>query len=200
MSKFDYAATALAALAYMIQQQSDAVGLTLFDEKVARQIPASNTRANLANIFKGLAEAKPAAKTKIGTVLPELARELRRRGMVIVFSDLFDNAEQVLMGLRALAQRGHDVVVFHILDRDEVEFPFERMTMFEGLEAMPELLVDPKALRDAYLAEINSFQEKVRRLCLAQRIDYVRVLTSQPLDVALSSFLALRASRTKRHK
>ena len=120
--------------------------------------------------------------------------------MVIVFSDLFDNADQVLAGLRALAQRGHDVVVFHVLDRDEVEFPFERMTMFEGLESMPELLVDPKALRDAYLAEINGFQDKVRRGCLAQRIDYVRLLTHQPLDVALSSFLALRASRAKRHK
>src|SRR5687768_11828666 len=82
MSKFDYAATALAALAYLIQQQSDAVGLTLFDEKVARQVPASNTRANLANIYASLAEAKPQAKTKVGTVLTELARELRRRGMV----------------------------------------------------------------------------------------------------------------------
>lgn len=200
MSKFDYAATALAALSYLIQQQSDAVGLTLFDEKIAQQIPTSNTRANLANIFKSLASAKPQAKTKIGTVLPELARELGRRGMVIVFSDLFDNADQVLAGLRSLAQRGHDVVVFHILDRDEVEFPFERMTMFEGLESMPELLVDPKSLREAYLAEINGFLEKVRRGCLAQRIDYVRVLTHQPLDVVLSSFLALRASRAKRHK
>ena len=199
-SKFDYAATALAALAYLIQQQSDAVGLTLFDDKVVRQIPVSNTRANLATIFKSVAEANPLGKTKIGTVLPELAREQRRRGMVIVFSDLFDDPDQVLTGLRALAQRGHDVVVFHVLDRDEVEFPFERMTMFEGLEAMPELLVDPKALRDAYLAEINGFQEKVRRGCLAQRIDYVRLLTQQPLDVALSSFLALRASRAKRHK
>lgn len=200
MSKFDYAATALASLAYLIQQQSDAVGLTLFDEKVVRQVPASNTRANLANIYASLSEAKPSANTKIGTVLPELARELRRRGMVILFSDLFDDPDQVLIGLRALAQRGHDVVVFHILDRDEVEFPFERMTMFEGLESMPELLVDPRALRDAYLHEINTFQEKVRRGCLAQRIDYVRVLTNQPLDVALSSYLALRASRAKRRK
>lgn len=200
MSKFDYAATALASLAYLIQQQADAVGLTLFDEKIVRQVPASNTRANLANVYGSLAEAKPTAKTKIGSVLPELARELRRRGMVILFSDLFDDPDQVLLGLRALAQRRHDVVVFHVLDRDEVEFPFERMTMFEGLEAMPELLVDPKALRDAYLQEINGFQEKVRRGCLAQRIDYVRVLTSQPLDVVLSSYLALRASRAKRRK
>src|SRR5690606_4894871 len=142
MTKFDYAATALAALAYLIQQQSDAVGLTLFDEKVVRQVPASNTRANLGNIYASLAEAKPSAKTKVGVVLRELARELRRRGMVLVFSDLFDDPAQVLAGLRALAQRGHDVVVFHVLDRDEVEFPFERMTMFEGLEQMPELLVD----------------------------------------------------------
>ena len=200
MTKFDYAATAMAALAYLIQQQSDAVGVTLFDEKVVRQVPPSNTRANLNNVFKTLTEAKPTAKSRIGGVLSEVARELRRRGMVMVFSDLFDNATEVLNGLRALAQRGHDVVVFHVLDRDEVEFPFERMTMFEGLESMPELLVDPKALRDAYLDEINAFQDQVRRGCLAQRIDYVRLLTHQPLDVALSSFLALRASRAKRRK
>ncbi|MGE3172774.1 MAG: DUF58 domain-containing protein [Planctomycetota bacterium] len=201
MSKFDYAATAVASLAYMIQQQADAVGLCLFDDKVVRQVPPSNTRANLGNIFQALDHAKARdQKTRIGGVLHELASHLRQRGMVMIFSDLFDAPEQVLRGIRDIAQRGHDVVVFHVLDRDEVEFPFERMTMFQGLEQMPELLVDPKSLRDAYLAEIESFQDQIKKGCLQNRVDYVRVVDHQPLDVVLTSYLTSRTARSKRRK
>ncbi|MBK8098207.1 MAG: DUF58 domain-containing protein [Planctomycetes bacterium] len=201
MAKFDYAATGIASLAYLIQQQADAVGLTMFDEKVCKQLPPSNTRANLGNIFQSLEQAKARnQKTKIGGVLHELASQLRQRGMVMIFSDLFDKPEDVLKGLREIAQRGHDVVVFHILDRDEVEFPFERMTLFLGMEQMPELLVDPKSLRDAYLAEIQGFQEQIKKGCLQHRIDYVRVVNSTPLDVVLTSYLTARAARKKRRK
>ena len=200
MSKFDYAATSVAALSYLIQQQSDAVGLSLFNEEVVRTVPPSNTRANLGNLFHSLQEATPTAQTKIGSVLRELATRVHRRGMVMIFSDLFDEPEDVLLGLREINRRGHDVVVFHVLDRDEVEFPFERMTMFDGLEAMPDLLVDPRSLKDAYLQEINEFQDAIRKGCLAQGIDYVRLLNHQPLDVVLSSYLAARAARAKRRK
>lgn len=201
MSKFDYAATAVASLAFMIQQQQDAVSLSLFDDKVCRQIPPSNTRAGLANVFAALEQAQTRKqKTKVGGVLHELASQLRQRGMVLVFSDLFDAPEQVLRGLRDLAQRGHDVVVFHVLDRDEVEFPFERMTLFQGLEQLPELLVDPKSLRDAYLAEIEAFAAAIKKGCLQSRIDYVRVRNDAPLDVALTSYLTARAARRKRRK
>lgn len=200
MSKFDYAATAVAALSYLIQQQADAVGLTLFDEKVARQLPPSNTRASLSNVFKALQESKPANKTRVGSVLHELASHLRQRGLVMIFSDLFDEPEAVLKGLREIAQRGHDVVVFHVFDQDEVEFPFERMTLFEGMEQMPELLCDPRSLRDAYLAEVQEFQDKIRKGCLADKIDHVKLVTSQPLDVPLTSYLTARAARAKRRK
>ncbi len=200
MSKFDYAATAVASLAYLIQQQADAVGLTLFDERVARQLPPSNTRANLGNIFDALQKAKATNKTKIGSVLHDLASQLRQRGMVMIFSDLFDDADAILKGLREIAQRGHDVVVFHVLDHDEVEFPFERMTLFEGMEQMPELLVDPRSLRDAYLAELNAFGDQIRKGCHAHKIDYVRLVTSQSMDVALTSYLTARAARAKRRK
>jgi hypothetical protein len=106
----------------------------------------------------------------------------------------------VLKGLREIASRGHDIVVFHLLDRDEVEFPFERMTLFQGMEQLPELLCDPKSLRDAYLAEIEGFAEAIRKGCLGQRIDYVRVVNSMPLDVVLTSYLSARAARAKRRK
>lgn len=201
MSKFDYSATACAALAFLIQQQADAVGLTLFDEKVARQVPPSNTRASLGQVFGALEQAKARQqKTKVGAVLHELAGHLRQRGMVLIFSDLFDQPEEVLHGLRELQSRGHDIVVFHVLDKDEVEFPFERMTLFLGLEQMPELLCDPKSLREAYLAEIEQFAEKIRKGCLGLRIDYVRVVNSTPLDVVLTSYLSARAARSKRRK
>lgn len=201
LTKFDYAATACASLAFMIQQQADAVGLTMFDEKVCKQVPPSNTRQSLAHLFSGLEGAKTRdQKTKIGTVLHELAGQLRQRGMVMIFSDLFDEPKDVIQGLREIASRGHDVVVFHVMDHDELEFPFERMTMFEGMEQLPELLCDPKSLRDAYLAEVNGFAEEIRKGCLSQRIDYVRVDTQNPLDIVLTSYLSARAARAKRKK
>jgi uncharacterized protein (DUF58 family) len=201
MSKFDYSATAVASLAYLIQQQADAVGLTTFDEKVCKQIPPSNTRASLGNLFATLDQAKARnQKTKIASVLHDLASQLRQRGMVMIFSDLFDKPEDIIKGLSEIAQRGHDVVVFHVFDRDEVEFPFERMTLFQGMEQMPELLVDPKSLRDAYLAEVEKFADAVKKGCLKHRIDYVRVVNSTPLDVVLTSYLTARAARKKRRK
>jgi len=200
MSKFDYAASSVAALAYMIQQQADAVGITLFNDDVVRQVPPSNTRANLGNVFQCLEECTPTSKTKIGAVLHQLAANTRNRGMVMIFSDLFDNCDHVVHGLREIVKRGHDVVVFHILDRDEVQFPFERMTLFDGMEDMPELLVDPRSLKDAYLEEINRFQDQIRKACLNQNVEYVQLLNHQPLDVVLSSYLAARATRGKRRK
>lgn len=201
MSKFDYGATACASLAYMIQQQADAVGLTLFDEAVAKQIPPSNTRQSLGNLFQSLEAAEPREqKTRIGDVLHELAGQLRQRGMVMIFSDLFDEPKDVIQGLREIRSRGHDIVVFHVMDHDELEFPFERMTMFEGMEQLPELLCDPKSLRDAYLAEVNGHAEELRKGCLSQRVDYVRIDTMNSLDVVLTSYLSARAARGKRNK
>ena len=125
---------------------------------------------------------------------------MTRRGMVMIFSDMFDEPASIIQGLREIRSRGHDIVVFHVMDHDELEFPFERMTMFQGMEQLPELLCDPKSLRDAYLAEVNTFAEEIRRGCLAQRVDYVRVDTANPLDVVLSSYLTSRTARSKRKK
>ncbi len=200
MTKFEYAATAAASLSFMLQQQSDAVGMATFADEVLAKVPASNTRGGLGNVITTLSNAKPDRKTKLGKMLQEIAGLIAKRGVVVIFSDLFDDPDEILKGLQHLGQRGHEIIVFHVLDRDEVEFPFERMTMFEGLEEMPELLADPSALRDAYLAEVDSFQDRIRRGCLRQRVDYVKLVNDQPLDVALSSYLAARQARSKRKR
>lgn len=196
-SKFDYAATCAASLAFLIQQQSDAVSLTLFDEGITSQLVPSNSRAQLGNILHRLQEAKATGQTKIATVLHEMAGRISKKGLVILLSDLFDDPDELLSGLRHLRHRGHDVLLFHVLDHDEVEFPFERMTMFEGMEAMPELLADPKSLRDAYLKEVQDFEQKIRRGCQAMRVDYQRIVTRQHLDIALTTYLAKRAAMGK---
>jgi uncharacterized protein (DUF58 family) len=195
--KFDYAATMAASLAFLIQQQSDSVALELFDEGLLTQIPPSNSRAQVNKILKALSEAEPTGKTQIGKVLNELAEKSVRKGLVIVISDLFDEPDEILASLKHLRQRGQDVLLFHVLDRDEVEFPFQRMTMFEGMEAMPELLCDPKSLRDAYLAELHAFEKQIRKGCQAQKIDYQRVVTDEALDVVLTKYLARRAALSK---
>lgn len=196
-TKFDYAATCAASLAFLVQQQSDAVSLTLFDEGITSQLVPSNSRAQLSSIMHRLQEAKPTGKTKVAGILHEMAQRISKKGLVILFSDLFDDVDAILAGLRHLRHRGNDVLVFHVLDHDEVEFPFERMTMFEGLEQMPELLADPKSLRDAYLKEVRAFEQKMRRGCLAMRVDYQRIVTRQHLDVALTTYLAKRAAVSK---
>ena len=195
--KFDYAATAAAALAFLLQQQSDAVSLTLFDTEITSQLKPSNSKAQLNTILHRLSEAKAERKTKIGAVLHDMANRISKRGLIILFSDLFDEPETILSGLRHLRHRGHDVMLFHVLDHDEVEFPFERMTMFEGMEELPELLCDPKSLRAAYLKEIESFEREMRRGCLSMRVDYQRIVTNQNLDVVLTTYLAMRAAMKK---
>jgi uncharacterized protein (DUF58 family) len=199
-TKFGYAATCAAALAYLAQQQGDSVGLNLFAETVIKHLPPSNTRIQLNSIFQALDEVTPSSKTSVGTVLHHLAEQARQRGLVVIFSDLFDSVDTVLSGLKHVRHKGHDVIVFHVLDHDEVEFPFERMTLFEGMEELPKLLVDPKSLREAYLKEINAFQHAVRQGCLQLKADYVRLTTDEPLDVALVRYLAARAARFKKHK
>ncbi|MEZ5989155.1 MAG: DUF58 domain-containing protein [Planctomycetota bacterium] len=196
-TKFDYAATMAAALAYLIHNQHDSVGLTLFDEESRVTLPPSTSRAQLNTILHNLQEAKATRKTRIGDILHHVADRGGRKGLILIISDLFDDPDNILKGLTHLRHSGHDILLFHVMDRDEVEFPFERMTLFDGMEQMPELLVDPKSLRDAYLREVKEFKDKVRKGCQAQKIDYIDVVTDQSLEVVLTGYLAKRAHMLK---
>ncbi len=133
-----------------------------------------------------------ARKTATGPILHELAERFRKRGIVILFSDLLDDVDAILAGLKHFRHRRHEVVLMHVLDPAEVDFRFDQMMLFRGLEGLPELLAEPRALRSAYLAELQKFLHRLRQGCRQERIDYVLVRTDQSLEVVLSSYLASR--------
>jgi len=197
-SKFEYACWAAAALAYLSINQQDSAGLVLFDEKIRTVVPSSSNKANLRNIILELDKAAPAHGTGIGRALGEAGEAVRRRGLVILFSDLMDDPDEILRGLKQVRNRGHEVLLFHVLAHDEVTFPFQRLTRFEGMEGLGRVTADPVALRDAYLAQVAAFKRRLRRVCLANRIDLVSLDTSEPLGPVLSAYLAKRASVRRR--
>ena len=198
LSKYDYAATVAASLAYLVVHQQDAAGIVLFDDEVREKLPAGSQPIHLHRILALMETFRGGPRTNIADSLGEVAEKIRRRGLVVIVSDLLDDAERVLAGLRRLRRRRHDVVVFHVLDEDETSFPFGKMTSFEGTEEpSADLLCDPPALRAAYLEALEEFRRRVRAGCLAERIDYVPLDTATPLDVALSGYLARRESSVR---
>ncbi len=198
MSKRDYAATVAASLAYLILHQRDAAGLVLFDREVSEELPSHSNPSHLHTMVSALEDAERRPSTDVGKILHDLAERLPRRGLVVLLSDLFDDPQRTLAGLRHLRHREHEVILFHVLDPHETAFPFDSLTLFEGLEVAPPLLADPRALRKAYLSEMESFLTTVREGCLANQVDYVPLTTDKPLDVALATYLATRAARRVR--
>jgi uncharacterized protein (DUF58 family) len=193
VTKLRYGQMIAAALAYLIIQQQDSAGLVMFDDEVRAHLPPGSHANHLKALLHTLDQVAPREKTDLGRILNEVAQTIQKRGLVIIISDLFDDPARILAGLRHLLHRRHDVIVFHVLDVDELTFPFERMTRFEGLEEMGHLVVNPRSIRDGYLREIDKFRRKVERACTGNRIDYVLMDTSTTLDVALSRYLAKRA-------
>ncbi len=193
VSKLAYAQFIAAALAYLVLHQRDSVALATFDSDVRSFLPPSQHPSHLKLVCHELARVEAREKSAIGTVLHGIAERIRRKGLVIVISDLLGDTTDILFGLRHLRHRKHEVILFHVLDRAELEFPFQSTVKFEGLEGLPEAIVDPIAIRKGYLAELGSYLEQVRRGCRNHRIDHVLMNTSQPLDVALSSYLAHRS-------
>ena len=195
VSKLEYTKFAAASLLHVIQQQQDAGALVTFSDAVDSFVPPASSLSHFRAMMKILSEATPGGETSIGPIFHEVAERLRSRSVVMIFSDLLDSTPEIINGLNHMGHRGHDVIVFHVLDPDEISFPFERMTRFEGLESADRLLADPRALREAYLTEFQGFQAEVKSACLASRMDYQVMDTSRPLGVALATYLAQRAGR-----
>ena len=191
-SKYDYASTIAAALAYLSLKQQDAVGVALFDDHVGQLLPPSSNPSHLQAIVEVLERPTMRKRTDLGAIFHEFADRVTKKGLIIIVSDMLDDLTNIRDGLRHLRYKNHDVIVFHVLDHDELTFPFQRMTMFEGLEEAPQLVADPRALRKAYLEELSQHMEEVRRTCRDIRVDYLQVDTSEWLNVVLASYLAAR--------
>src|SRR5688572_15482092 len=199
--KYDYAATAAASLAYLLQQQQDAVGLVTFTTKVQKNLPASSHPNHLKLLFHELEQTQPDDKTDVAQVFPELARQIRRRGMIVLLSDLFLPMSTLAESLKQFRLRRHEVIVFHVMHDDELTFPFQDNTLFRGLEDTVQLHTEPRALRRSYLEAVERFLAGVRRTCASAGVDYVLMNTSEPLEAVLGGYLTFRQKirRTARH-
>jgi len=136
-------------------------------------------------------------KTNTGKILDQIAERLNHRSLIVILSDFFDNLESIQKGLRRLRYKKHEVIMFQVLDPQEIEFPFEDVTLFHGLEELGELLTEPRSLRDGYLKQLADSTESLKKICRGMQIDFTRLNSGQPLDVALSGFLATRAATIK---
>lgn len=193
MTKYEYACTLAASLIYMIMHQQDACGLLLFDHGVREQIPPVSSTHQLGAMIELIERNPPDKTTEVKMLFSRLAEQLKQRSLIIVISDLLTGAEDVIRGLERLRYTRHDVIVLHVLDHDEIEFPFTENVMFEGLEAPDiQLLTDPQSLRASYRAIVQRFIGQIRSACANHRIDYRLMSTRDPVDAALSSFLAAR--------
>jgi uncharacterized protein (DUF58 family) len=200
-SKFDYAATGAASLAYLLQQQQDAVGLVTFNTKVVKNLPPSSHPNHLKLMLHELQETQPDDKTDVAHVFPELARQTRRRGMIVLFSDLFLDIPTLAESLKQFRLRRHEVILFHVMHDDELTFPFQDNTLFKGLEMPVQLHTEPRALRRSYLEAVEKFLDDVRKTCATTGVDYVLMNTKEPLDAVLGSYLTFRhkVRRSARH-
>ena len=194
LSKYDYAATLAASLAWLALSHGDAAGCALFDDKVRAAVPARTKRTQLESVVEVLETPRGGRPTAFQPVLRGLAETLPRRGLVVLVSDLLGDREGVFQGLQLLRKRGHDIVVLHVMDDDELDFPFDGPTRFEGLEVPEHLACNPRALREGYLAALGEFLAETRRWSATHSVDYSLVRTGEPVDAALVKFLSRRAS------
>ena len=198
LSKFEYAATLAASLAWLALSHGDAAGCAVFDSQVRAAVPARTKRSQLASVVEVLETVRGEGRERRATaflpVLKTLSESLPRRGLVVLISDLLGDREGMFQGMQLLRKRGHDLVLLHVMDDDELTFPFDGPTRFEGLELPDHLACNPRALRAGYLAALEDFLAEARRRCAAASCDYSLIRTGEPVDAALVQFLSRRSS------
>ncbi|MEW5702218.1 MAG: DUF58 domain-containing protein [Candidatus Zixiibacteriota bacterium] len=192
LSKFTYASQLGAALAFLMLKQRDAVGLVAFDERVRTYIPPKSAPVHLHALLSTLAATEPAATTDAGVALHEMAERIKRRGLIIILSDLFDDPTTVLAGLKHFRHRKHEVLVFHILDPAERQFDFPAEAVFRDMETGEEISTLPWQIRAEYQRTVGAHIDRFRRECRDAFVDYVPVDTAVPYDYALFSYLSKR--------
>ncbi|MDE2729244.1 MAG: DUF58 domain-containing protein [Gemmatimonadota bacterium] len=192
LDKLEYGSYLAASLAYLILRQGDGVGLVTFDQVVHNYVPPSSKNTQWLAIHSTLDELRADEGTDLGSPLHELAESMPRRGLVILISDLIDDVEQMMNALMHFRFKGHEVLVFHIVDREELTFPFSETARFDDPETGERITVAPSAIRADYLAAVEEFMESIRTGCAKIQVDYERMETDRPLDFALFSYLSRR--------
>lgn len=191
-NKLEYAKLLTATMAYVTIRQRDSVALNVFDNAWREQLPASSNMTQITTLLHTLEQLQPREKTNMGPLLEQLADRVRRRGLVFIISDCFDDVDSLLKGLRHLRFQGHDVTLFHVMHPDEVNFPFTGNTKFDGLEMPEEIKTRPHLIRPAYLKAVQGFLEQLQKGCDAFRVDYVPMRTTTPLTESLTPYLVRR--------
>lgn len=195
MSKLEYGSVLAASLAFLMNRQRDATGLIAFDEKIRFRLPAGARPGHLHALLLALERLEPGTKSNVARPLHQLAEALLKRSLVVLVSDLLDDPEPVVRGLKHLRFRGTDVVVFQVLDPNELTFPFRGASTFRDVESAASVTADPAAIRKAYLREVAGLTLTYDRELRGAGIDYVQLDTSQPLDFALLAYLSARSRR-----
>ena len=195
MSKLEYGSVLAASLAFLMHRQRDATGLMAFDERIVFRVPASARPGHLNALLLGLERLEAGKRSDVGRPLHQLAEALLKRSMVVLISDLLDEAEPIIKGLQHLKFRGTDVIVFQVLDSNELTFPFKGSSRFKDLESSEEVTTEPANVRTAYLRELAGLTIRYDRALRGAGIDYVQLDSSQPLDFALLAYLAARSRR-----
>ena len=194
ITKFDYACTLTASLAYLILRQQDAAGVVTFSNRIENFIPPRAKRDYLTQILHALENRGPGGETDVGRILDDIAGQIKRRGLIVLVSDLLDEPAAILKGLRQFRFKGNDVIVFHLLDPAELNLPFDGNILFEDLEAASlQVITDPRAIRATYQQVVQEFINDMRKQCHDNAIDYQLISTATPLDQALASYLSWRA-------
>jgi uncharacterized protein (DUF58 family) len=196
-TKYDHATAIAASLSYMAIQQQDSVGLAIFDQALSRYFKPSNSPGQWKIVVNELQQVPRWNKTNTGKILDQIAEKLTHRSLIVLLSDFFDDLDGLRAGLRHLRYKKHEIMAFQILDPAEIEFPFEDVTLFKGLEEAGELLTEPRALREGYIEQLSLFTEDLKKSCRGMHIDFQRFSSGDPLDVSLSQFLATRSASMK---
>jgi len=198
VTKLQYGKMLAACLSYLILHQRDAVAVGVFDTLMRNFVPRTGNLASIHNIMTTLAGFDPVGQTRIGSVLHTLAGQIKRKGITLLISDLFDDEDKILDGIQHLRFGGNEVIVFHTMDPYELEFPFNGIVEFEGLEKFPKIMTRPREVRKSYLKELQGFQDRLREGCERNNPHYVLVNTGHPLHEVLSGYLAFRLRTTTR--
>ena len=197
ISKLEYAKYLAASMAYLITDQRDSVGCCVFDGEMQNYVAPKSSKSILVDLSNEMNRVEPKPRTNIASMLHEFARRMKTRGFVILFSDLFDMTDEFIEGINHLRFKGHNVIIFHILDSHEINFPLDGMWKMIGLEGEGEIVTQPARILDTYLKELEKFINEIRSACMKCQADYVLVNTKTPIEQVISNYLLRREASVK---